>query len=138
MLFLGCELTFNLKKSSDLKNEFDYRNYTEELTFFYSVDDRKGEKLISMAIRNSGGRMLSDLSMTIVSLDEVQYNYYLYLDKIKTLSSKFITFAIPYGIGKLKIRYEFMPVAEDKFLNRDDIYEGEGYKIEKEILILIP
>jgi len=135
---VGCGLILNLGKDSDLKDRYDYRSFDENFTFFYSVTNEKDYNMIEMAIKNKSGRLIHDLSITVWSSDKVKYNHYFYLGKAKSLSSKYLSFKIPYDIKRLTISYQFAPISEDKFLRREINYGGEEYRIEKDIVINIP
>ncbi|TCK60644.1 hypothetical protein [Seleniivibrio woodruffii] len=123
LLLSGCiDTSMKYRPTSDLMAKYD--NYVKDdyLTVYYELKEGPDGKLLMMSVKNTGSIFMRNLSIVF---DEAQvmrtagYNYKS-LGSLKNRSVKELSIALPKeNFQSLKLEYNFVPVLEDGFLNRD-------------------
>lgn len=129
ILLTGCiETSLRYEPTTELKERYSYSSKDSNLTILYNVTKSGSETVLSMAVRNTGGIFMKNLTINYDECCQTLhkgpgiYNYQ-NLGNLKNRSHKLMTLKIPStDVQTVKLTYSFTPVKEDSFLNASDSY----------------
>jgi len=116
---LSCSLTFPYKTSKSLRETHAHVVSGDGIKFYYNIG-KNGD--VDIAIKNVSGLMYGTLELDI-SDNTGKLNIYKSYSNVKNLGVRNLNFQVGNNTKFIRIKYTYLPIKEDLFLNPNKSFE---------------
>lgn len=146
VLLAGCtQFNMQFQPTSELRSEYDHSSKSRDLTIYYNVRESSADKTLHLAVQNTANLYMSSLTVNYDNCCQAyskasgRYNF-ANLGNLKNRSHKTMILKMEKDAkGTIVLRYSYIPVVEDKFLNSSSSYTPEEARdaVEGEVVLYI-